>query len=519
MNESRTINSLKNIKSGFLVQFINKVLSFVSRSIFIYILGTEYLGINGLFSNVLSILSFAELGIGSAIIYNMYKPVATQDKEKTKSLMKLYKKSYNIIAIVILGLGILVIPFLDFIIKDVPLIKINIKLIYLLFLLDTVCSYFFTYKKSIIIAHQKQHIINYIDSIFYLLKNVIQISLLYITKNYILYLIIQIISTLFENIYISNKANKLYPYLKDKDVKNLDKDEKKGIFNNIKSLAIYQFGAVIMNGTDNIIISSMVGVTIVGLCSNYTMILTSLKQVISTALNGLTASVGNLNATSTVEKKENIYNQLTLAYYLLYSFCSISFIGIVTSFIDIWLGKKYLLDYNIAISLGITLFVEGIRMPGFMFRTTLGLFEKARITPYIGAISNIILSIVLCKYWGVVGIFIATSISQIISYFWIDPHLIYKYDFKKSPKKFFWNLFKYFLIYFINLILVVLIVKKLLFSKLINFAISLVVCLIIPNVINLLFFHKSEEFIALKDRVISRFAAKIRKEHINEETI
>ena len=172
MGKSRTENAVKNVKTGFIVQLVNKLMAFVVRTVFIKCLNSDYLGVNGLFTNVLTILSFAELGIGTAIIFSMYKPVADENIEKIKSYMKLYQKSYNVIGICVFILGLLVIPFMGVIIKDAPNIKESIILIYFLFLTNTASSYFFTYKKSIIIAHQKQSVINNIDSIFYIVKSI-----------------------------------------------------------------------------------------------------------------------------------------------------------------------------------------------------------------------------------------------------------------------------------------------------------------------------------------------------------
>ena len=173
MEESRTKNAIRNIQTGAVVQMVNKIMAFVVRTVFIRVLNSEYLGVNGLFTNVLTILSFAELGIGTAIIFNMYKPVAENNIEKIKSLMQLYKKAYNAIGIIVFLLGLCIIPFMNFIVKDAPNIKENLILIYILFLFNTASSYFFTYKKSIISAHQKQSVINNLDSIFYLLKSII----------------------------------------------------------------------------------------------------------------------------------------------------------------------------------------------------------------------------------------------------------------------------------------------------------------------------------------------------------
>ena len=509
--KNRTKNSIKNVKTGLIVQIINKVMAFVVRTIFIKYLNSEYIGINGLFSNILSILSFAELGIGTAIIYNMYKPIAEDDKEKIKSLMKIYKKSYNIIGIIIFLLGLMIIPFFKYIITDVSNIKENIILIYLLFLIETASSYFFTYKKSIIIAHQKQSIINNFNSVFYLIKSIIQIIVLVYTQNYITYLVIGIASTIIENILLSRKADKLYPYLQEKGVKELELKEKSTIFNNVKSLAIYQFGSVIMNGTDNILISALINVKTVGLISNYTLIISSVKNILTSSLNGITASVGNLNAIETKEKKESILNELVFIYFIIYSFCTISFIILLNPFINIWLGNDFVLNFNISIALAISFFIEGLRSPGFIYRTTLGLFAKSKATPYIGAISNIILSIIFCKLWGLVGIFIATIVAQLISYFWIDPFLIYKYEFKTSVKKYYKKMVIYLVAFIFELLLTLFVINGINNVDMTSLLIKIMIVLIVPNICNILFFYKSSEYNFLKNKFIIPFCLKLKK--------
>lgn len=509
MKKSRTEHSIKNVKTGLIVQFINRIMVFVVRTFFIKCLNTEYLGVHGLFANILTILSFAELGIGTAIIYNMYKPVAEEDKEKVKSLMKLYQQSYNIIGIVVFVLGLLVIPFMGYIVKDVPNIKENIIFIYLLFLINTSVSYFFTYKKSIIIAHQNQSIINKIDTIFYIFRGILEIIILVMTRNFILYLLIEIIMTIAENIAIAIKANKMFPYLKEKNVQKLDKEERKGIFDNVKSLVVYQFGSVVMNGTDNILISSLVNVNTVGLCSNYTMIINAIKSVIQTALNGVTASIGNLNATGSQEQKEKIFYQLTFIDYIIYSFCAIAFIVLLNPFIEIWLGSKYVLVLSVSIALSTSFFIDGMRQPGFAYRTTLGLFNKSKMTPYIGTITNIILSILLCKVMGVAGIFVATCIAQLASYSWIDPYLIHKYEFKTSVWKYYRKYMIYAITFIIEMIICLLISNLININLYIDFLINGLIVVIIPNILNIILYHKTEEFIALKEKFLNPILKKL----------
>lgn len=512
MKESRTKNSLKNIKTGIIVQLINKVLAFVVRTVFIRCLSKEYLGVNGLFTNILTMLSFSELGIGTAIIYSMYKPIANDDKEKIKSLMQLYKKSYYYISGVVFILGISLIPFMDLIINEPPLIKENIIFIYFLFILNTASSYLFSYKKSIIIAYQKQSIINYIDSIFYILKSLIEIVVLYIFKNYLVYLIINIFVPFIENVYLIKKVNGMFPFIKEKNVNKLDEKEKKSIFDNVKSLIVYKFGNVVLNGTDNILISSMVNVGTVGVCSNYTLIIQSIKSILNMCLEGITASVGNLNAEDDVEKKERIFFELTFINYIIYSIVALTFVGCINLVVYIWLGSEYVLDSNISIALAISLFIEGIRLPGYMYRTTMGLFKKGQASPIIATITNIVFSILLCKIYGVVGIFIGTSIAQLLSYSWIDPYIVYKYGFIKKMNKYVGKIIKYFSVFIINLIIINVLGNY--FNNITNWFISIMVngmiSFFVPLIINIIVFYNSEEMIM----IFKRFKAIIKNKGV-----
>lgn len=515
MEESRTKNSINNIKTGAIVQIINKLMVFAVRTVFIKMLNTDYLGVNGLFTNVLAILSFAELGIGTAIIFNMYKPVAEKNQEKIKSLMQLYKKSYNLIGIIVFVLGLFVIPFMDVVIKEKPNINENLILIYIMFLFNTAASYFFTYKKSIISAHQKQSVINNVDSIFYFIKSIVEIIFLLLTRNFIIYLSIEILSTIIENIILSKIADNMYPYLRDKKIKPLSKEESNNIFKNVKSLIIYKFGGVIMNSTDNILISSLVNVSTVGFCSNYIMIINSIKSIITSALNGITASVGNLNVVGNSKQKEIVFYQITFANYIVYSFCAIAFIVLLNPFMKIWLGEKYILGIDVSVALALSFFIEGLRNAGYTYRTTLGLFQRGRLTPYIGATVNIVFSIILCKLCRVSGIFFATCIAQLVSYSWIDPYLIHKYEFKTPVSKYFKRYGIYSIVFTVSACITLLVSQLITIEGIIGLILKAIVVCIIPNLINLLVYYRTEEFKELKikilDPIISKFTRKIKK--------
>ena len=333
------------------------------------------------------------------------------------------------------------------------------------------------------------------------LKSILEILFLIITKDFIIYLLIQILITISENLFVSYKANKLFPYLKDKNIMPLKKEESTTVFKNVRFLVIYRLGGVIMNGTDNILISALINVSAVGLVSNYNLITNSLKFIVSTALNGVTASVGNLNVTATTEKKENIYFELTFVHYMLYSLCAVLLIVLLNPFIELWLGKNFVLSISISISLAIAFFVEGMRQPAYIYRTTLGLFNKAQATPYIGAITNVFLSIVLCKFFGLTGIFIATSIAQLVSYSWIDTFLIYKYEFKKSSKEYNKRYFMYFLTFVVELVLCIWVSSYINLSLIISILLKgIVVCFILITS-NYLIYRKTNEFLSLYNKV------------------
>ena len=296
-DKSRTKSSVINSIYASLSQIITIVLSFVVRTVFIKTLSADYLGINGLFSNIITMLSLADLGIGISIPYTLYKPLAEDNKDKIKSLMTLYAKIYNIIGIIVLVVECSITPFLDLIIKDIPNIA-NLNLIFILFVINSASSYFFVYKKILLDSDQKGYIASKIIMNITIIKSVIEIIILCITKNYILYLCIAIIITIIQNIIISFKCNKIYPYIKEKSNLKVNKEDIQDLKKNTSALIIYRIGVVILNGTDNIIISKFIGIAMVGIYSNYLLIINSINKVISQMFDAITSSIGNLVVTT-----------------------------------------------------------------------------------------------------------------------------------------------------------------------------------------------------------------------------
>lgn len=433
---SRTQNVAKNAVISLLCQFFNILIQFVGRSVFIYVLGKEYLGVNGLFTNILTMLSFAELGIGSAMIFSMYKPLSIGDTEKLKSIMALYRKAYCIIGLAVAGIGLCVIPFLDVIVGETPDIPENIVLLYLLFLLNSTISYFFVYKKSIITADQKLYVVDIYQQITGFIQVAAQCAVLLLTGNYILFLLIQIACTLLNNIWTAHKANKMYPYLKEK-AEPLPKEESRTIFKNVKDLALYKFGSAILNGTDNLIISTMFSVISVGLVSNYVMITNLFTSILSKITNAFTASVGNLNAQSEPKKQHEVFVKIFFLSVWLFGFASCGMMLFLNDVIELWVGADYVLDPLVVFALVLSFYVSSVQFATYTFRTTLGLFRQGRFAPVIAAIVNIVFSILLGWVMGLSGIFFATAISRFFVISTIDAILIYKYGFHKSPKSYY----------------------------------------------------------------------------------
>ena len=313
LKESRTENSIKNVKISTVIYFFSILLQFINRTFFLKFLSINYLGINGLFSNVLSLLNLTELGIGSAMAFALYEPCSCENQKLIKQIMYLYKKVYIVLGIIILIVGIIITPFLDFFIETPPQNIGNYHLYYVLYVINISISYFYTYKRSLIICYQKQ----YISSITTFLKNlficIFQIITLYLTRSYVVYLIVQIIFTFLENIFISRIADKMYPFLEEKTT-----FPPKSIINNIKknvlAMSFHKIGSVIVTGTDNLIITKFVSLSATGIYSNYLIIISSINSFLTQIFSSITASVGNLISEKDENKIYSVFKNILFLY-------------------------------------------------------------------------------------------------------------------------------------------------------------------------------------------------------------
>lgn len=489
----RTKYSVKNSVTSFISNIVLVIVTIISQRVFINILGIEYLGLNGLFANVLTMLGLFELGIGNAIIYHLYKPLAKNDTKSIKKLVLFYKKAYNVVILVMFSVGVLVLPFIPLIAKNN--LPISIYLVYLLYLIYTLMSYFIAYKRSLLIADQKNYINNIVHMIYLIVLNVSQLVILFITKNYYLYLIIKIICVFIENIITSIIANRIYPYLKNKEKLELDKDIKNDIVTKVKALFIHKLSAVIKYGTDSILISMFFGLKLVGIYTNYHYIIYTVNTVFGGIVSNASASVGNLLVEKNVDKRYQIFKKINFLNFYISVFTATCILVLSQDFIKIWVGDKYMLSFFTLIILVINFYQVMMRNTYLTFKDAAGIWVEDRIIPILEMSLNIVFSIIFLKLFGIVGVFLGTFVSTIPVWVYSYPKFVYN---KILNKKYSIYL-KDNLIHLISFIFIITISYLLsnLFTNsniYIELIVRALITIIISNLLLIIMFRKTNEF-------------------------
>lgn len=492
MYDSRTTNSALNIAINMICQFLVVILQFISRTIFIHYLGIEYLGLNGLFLSLVSLLSLAELGIGSAVTYSLYRPISYNDKVKLSGLIHYYKILYRRVALFVTLLGICVIPFLHILVTfDFPFEKIVCY--YLMFLTNSILSYFFVYQTSITIADQKGYKLKIYNLLFIVIQNLLQICALILAKSYLLYIMVQVFCTIAVNVLCTRKTIQLYPFIKEKQ--EISDCEKKQIWVNIKSFFLYQIGGVLLNSTDNILISLLLGTLWVGYYSNYSQIVAQISGITSLVFVSMQASIGNLNVQCKKEKQYFTFNALNVLSFWIYGFCSVCVCVLIQDFIVLWLGESFLIDVLSVYMAVATFYLQGVLYPIWCYRQTTGLFQYTKYTMIFASIINLALSIYGGICFGLSGILAATVIARLVTNIWYDPYKLHQVFFQRSPKKYYMQQISN-VILLIAIITVINYLTRFLYQppSISTFIIKLFVCLILTNTIFFVWFRKREEF-------------------------
>lgn len=504
MSESRTKKASLNISYNVGNKLIMLVLNFVSRTYFIRIFGVEYLGINGLFSDVLGVLSMADLGMNAAMTFSFYKPLAEGDQNKIVSLMNFYKKIYNFIAISITILGLMLIPLLPSLINvetEIPLLNVY----YLFALSNVVISYLFVYKTSILTADQNEYVIVKINTIFNTLKTIFQIIIIVVFKNYILYLATGTLFSFLTNYFASRKAKLKYPFITNKAEK-LKMSDKKLIINTVLSAFIFKISNVLINATDNILISIIVGTVMVGMYSNYLLVQTQIVTFYSVFFTSLTASIGNLIVSEHENKRYFVFECEQDFSYLLSTIIVPCYIGLIGIFIEVWLGQDFVLGNIVTISIGLNLFLSCTMQPIWTYREATGLYKKTKWIMMGCAFENIILSIILGEMIGIAGIIFATSISRLTTYIIYEPKLLFDLYFGRSAKTYYIGLIKNFILVSIISSGYLFILKYIVVSNWGDWIFIAIIEVIVSVAIALLVYGKSNGVKAIFQKLQMRFA-------------
>jgi len=457
-------------------------------------LTSTYLGLNGLFSNVLSFLSLAELGVGVAINYALYKPIAEGDTELVKSIMWLYRKLYRYIGCIVLAAGGALAPFLPYLIQDMPKDMPNIYLYYLLYVLNSGVSYFYTYKRSIIICSQKEYISTVTTTISEIILFILQIIVLAVSHSYGAYLAVAVIVTVAENLSISAIADYMYPYLKDKPVQALPKEVSADIKKNVFALMFHKIGSVIVFSTDNLIISRFVGLVAVGLYSNYTLIINALNLLLTKIFSSITASVGNLLLSNNKKHVEDVFYRVLFVNFWMRGFCAVALFCLFQPFILLWIGGDYLLSFSTVLIIVLNFYIGGMRSTVGLFRDASGIFWYDRYKPLIESALNIILSIPLAIHYGVAGVLLGTIGSTILVPFWFEAYVLFKYYFNKGIIEYLLRQLLYGVIAVLTGAGCFLLCTCADGYGLAAFAIRSIICAIVPNIIFSVIFCRTAEF-------------------------
>ena len=498
--------AVKNIAFGYVGNITSTVMGFVLRTVFILKLNETLLGINGLYTGVLAMLSLAELGIGTALNFSLYAPVARKDYEKIKSYMMFYKKAYRIIAAVIAVIGVALIPFLKYIIKNPGNYGMQeLTIYYLIFLFNTVSTYFVAYKYSLVNAEQKNYIQTNVMTLTKLVTTLLQIIVLLVSSNFLLYLLTQAAVELAQKIIVNEYLNRRYPYLKEKNVIPLSKEETKEIAEKTKALVYHKVGDAARLQTDSIIISSFIQVVAVGRVDNYNMVINSISGFVNIIFNSVISGLGNLVATESREKQYEIFKIYRFAANWIYGLSAIGFFLLLTPLVEILWGEQWILSDMVVGLILIDYYFKGDRIVLSNFKTAAGVFEEDKWLAVVQGAANLVISIVLVQIIGLPGVYIGTILSGLIANI-VRPVIIYRVCFEKKVGEYFIDTVKQLII--VSVIAVVLYFAKDMIMRensIITFGIMATAVIMVYNVIYLGLFIRTNEVTYLWKLVKSKF--------------
>ena len=492
---NRKKNATRNIIFGTCLKLYQIVVPFLMRTIMIYFMGVQYLGLNSLFTSVLQVLNLAELGVGSAMVYSMYKPVAEHDNNTICALMGLYRKYYRIIGMVVLAAGCVIIPFVPHLIKsDVPE-GINIYVLYVMNLLATVFTYWlYAYKNSILQAYQRNDIVSKLTIITDTIKYILQIFTIVFLKNYYMYVLVLILLQIASNIITAAVVTRMYPEYRCKG--SLPKEEVAQINSRIRDLFTSKIGAVIVNSADTVVISAFLGLTVLAIYQNYFFIISSVIAFIAVVFNSCTAGIGNSIIVETKEKNYNDFKKFTFLIAWIAGFCTVCIVCLMQPFMNIWMNgnEKLMLGMSEVVCFCIYFFVYEIQQLLLTYKDAAGMWHEDKYRPLVTALTNLALNIIMVQFFGLYGVLLSTVISIIfIGMPWLFYNL-FTVLFKRNAAKYVIRVVYYTVITIVISIITYSVCSLVPFTGIAELIVKLIICIIVPNLLFFATLFKFEEF-------------------------
>ncbi|MDP4118193.1 MAG: lipopolysaccharide biosynthesis protein [Bacillota bacterium] len=494
LQENGRINKgIKNIINGLVLQFISIGCNFATRYLLVHMLGKEAVGLNGLFTEVISMLSLMEMGVGTAITYNLYKPLTDKDEVKVGQLMRLFSHAYYIIAAAVLIIGGALVPFIQLLIKDISAPLSYVRLIYFLFVCKTATSYLFAYKSMLLDADQKNYVSSRVNAGFKIVAVFADMIVLFATKSFVFFLITDAVFVTGSNILTAYLTDKHYPYLKRKTEK-LPAGERRKVFANIKYLFISTLSGKITNSTDNILISKLISTLQVGSYSNYSMIINAISGITSKISGTLTGGVGNMMATESSEYCSAVLKRMTFIFYMAASVCGVCLYCMLTPFVVIMFGKSYVLSAGVVFVSVVNFFLMVVRDPLWKIMTTSGLFRKDKNISIAGSLINLVISIILGLKIGMVGIFLGTTATHVIQII-LKIRLLYRERFHMKCGWYYIMFTKMTVIYFAEIAIAAYLCVLLPgWNMWIRFIAVGTISALVPVAVNVLIYYRTSEF-------------------------
>ena len=491
----RTKNATRNIIFGIALKSYQIIVPFLMRTAMIYLMGVQYLGLNSLFTSILQVLNLAELGVGSAMVYSMYAPIAKDDNETICALMKLYRTYYRVIGLIIAIIGCVLTPFVPKLISgDIPE-GLNLYILYLLNLGATVLSYWlFAYKNSILQAYQRTDVVSKVTLITNTIQYILQLLILWIFKNYYLYIIVMLVTQAITNVLTAVAANILYPQFNPRGM--IPSEEKKAINRRIKDLFTSKIGSIIYDAADTIVISSFLGLTTLAVYQNYFYIMNAITGFITVAFSACTAGIGNSIVMETKEKNYSDLSKFTFIICWGAGFCAVCLLCLYQPFMELWVGKNLMLSFSAVVCFVVYFFVRQLNSLLNTYKDASGMWHEDRFRPLVAALTNLALNLILVQFIGVYGILISTVLAILcVGMPWLLHNLFTVIFEKKHLFDYLKKLLYYCVIVFISCVGTCFVCSKVNSGLIATLVIRGVICVVLPNLIYLMVYHNKREYV------------------------